>query len=237
MNTPPPIPPSGPYAAPYPGPYGVPGPAPAPMCEVCGAAPAAAVTIRAHQGMVVLMRSMRRQGVYCRPCGMAFFREMQADTMLQGWWGLLSAFVTPLFLLLNLGARATLRALPEPTTWGWRPPLDPGKPILKRPAGLIALIPLIAIAVLVTAFTVLMIIGLVAGDDDTPKPLTAGSCVRNEGSWTDQDLQPVPCDSALAAYRVKDPGTDECPAGAYLADLKYSGDGTTNLCLVPLSRR
>ncbi|GAA3974955.1 hypothetical protein GCM10022232_02870 [Streptomyces plumbiresistens] len=62
-------------------------PGPGSVCEVCGAAPAAAVTVRGHQGMVVIMRFLRREGAFCRTCGTAVFRQMQADTMAQGWWG------------------------------------------------------------------------------------------------------------------------------------------------------
>ncbi|WP_425245284.1 LppU/SCO3897 family protein [Streptomyces sp. NEAU-NA10] len=179
------------------------------------------------------MRSLRRQGAFCRSCGLAVFREMQASTMLAGWWGPLSVIITPITLLLNLGARSTLLRLPEPTTWGGRPPLDPGKPIMKRPAGIIALVPLVLLGLAVIALPLLMIIGFTMGDGST-KPLTVGSCARNDGSWSDQDLKTVPCGSSDAQYQVSDPGTGECEQGDYIADLKYSKDGTTSLCLHPL---
>ncbi|MFH8800192.1 hypothetical protein ACH4F6_11430 [Streptomyces sp. NPDC017936] len=91
----------------------------------------------------MLTRFPRRQGAYCRPCGTAAFREMRAHTPLRGWWGPLSLFIPPVTLLMNLGARSTLLRLPEPTAWGGgRPPLDPGRPLSKRPVGVIALLPL-----------------------------------------------------------------------------------------------
>ncbi|WP_329337579.1 hypothetical protein OG252_19705 [Streptomyces sp. NBC_01352] len=210
-------------------------PGPGPVCEVCGAAPAAAVTVRGHQGMVVIMRFLRREGVFCRTCGTAVFRQMQADTLVQGWWGPLSAIITPFVLLLNLSARSTLRGLPQPATGSWRPPLDPGKPVMRRPAGLIAAVPLAALGLVVMALPVLIVIGAVFGDDP-PETLTVGSCARNDGSWSAQDLKPEPCGSSDAEFEVKDPGVEECAAGDYLANLEYSADGATSLCLHPVGR-
>jgi hypothetical protein len=84
----------------------------------------------------------------------------------------------------NLGALSTVRRIPQTQVPGWRPPLDPGKPVIKRPAGLIAAVPLAAVAVALVAVPVLLVIGLVAGDG-RPEPLTVGSCARNDGSWSD----------------------------------------------------
>ena len=176
MTTPPPVPPtqapyqnpyqSAPYRTPHPA-YGPPGAAPAPapivpLCQVCGAGPAARVSVRGHQGMIVMMRFLRHQGVFCKTCGTAIFRGMQTDTLMLGWWGPLSAFITPVTLLVNLlSARSVLNDLPAPTTWGWRPPLDPGKPVLRRPAGLIALVPMAVVGLIVAAVFTLFAIGLV----------------------------------------------------------------------------
>jgi hypothetical protein len=146
-------------AAPYPqaAPVGV------LSCEVCGAAPAGPVTVRGHQGMIVVMRNLRRQGVFCRNCGTAVFRHMQANTMLAGWWGPLSVIITAVTLLMNLGARSAILSLPEPTTPAVRPGFDPGKPVMKRPAGMVALIPMTLFALLLVSLIVLMIIGAVTG--------------------------------------------------------------------------
>ncbi|MEW2130753.1 hypothetical protein [Streptomyces sp. NPDC005435] len=245
--------PPGPYAhvaaaPPYPqaqGPYqGVPGQAAYPVppspygvgqgaCQVCGAAPAGAVTVRGHQGMIVFMRMLRRKGVFCRPCGLAMFRDMQANTLIAGWWGPMSALITPVVLLLNLGALSRIKKLPEPVTPGPRPPLDPGRPVFRRPQGVLALIPLGLLALLVLAVPLLMIIGA-ASDTGRPRPLTAGSCVHNDGTVTDQDLSAVPCDSAEAQYRLLYQSGDKCRPGDYLADPEYSADGVTVLCLRPL---
>lgn len=130
-----------------------------PGCQVCGAAPAAAMTVRGHQGMLVMMRFLRRQGTFCRTCGLALFRKMQSDTMVQGWWGMASILITPLTLLINLFTLSRIRALPTPSGPVLRPSLDPGRPVLARPAGLVGLVPLLGFALLM----LLVLIGMVAG--------------------------------------------------------------------------
>ncbi|MGW2417812.1 LppU/SCO3897 family protein [Streptomyces sp. NPDC001709] len=170
--------PSGPYAqapagyaqAPYPqapGGYGQAGyqqapgaypAAPGAGCEVCGASPAAPVTVRGHQGMVVIMRQLRRQGTFCHTCALAVFRKMQSDTMAQGWWGPMSMIITPITLLINLFALAKIRKLPAPVA-PQGPGLDPGRPVLARPMGMVGLVPLTGF----TLFLLLVFIGMAAG--------------------------------------------------------------------------
>ena len=133
-------------AAPYqqaPGAYpSAAAPSPAgPGCDVCGAAPAARVTIRGHQGMLIVMRNLWRKGTFCQTCGLAVFRKMQSDTMVQGWWGPASMIITPITLLINLFTLSRIRKLPAPTAASG-PGLDPGLPVLRRPAGMIGLVPL-----------------------------------------------------------------------------------------------
>lgn len=170
---------SGPYqqAQPYSGPYQQAQPYGGPMegCQICGAVPAAPVTVRGHQGMIVVMRSLRRKGTMCRTCGLATFREMQADTMVQGWWGPMSVVITPITLLINLAALSTIRRIPEPVAAGHRPPLNPGKSVFARPRGILGLIPLC----LVLAVVLLAVIGMAAGsgeDDGAAPAVKVGAC-------------------------------------------------------------
>lgn len=258
-----------PYPYPYP-PAQVPGPpyqqmaAPGPYppvaaCQMCGATPAAPVTVRGHQGMLVVMRFLKREGLFCRTCALASFRDMQADTMVLGWWGPLSLVITPFVLLSNLSALSGIRRIPEPVTAGFRPPLDPGKPVFKRPAGMLALIPMGLVGLAVFAFTVLVIVGAVLGpsgengetsasgessesrglshypNDDYPT-LTVGSCARNEETWPYEDLKPEPCDSSAAQYRVHIWTDRSCAAaGDHSVGPLYSKDHDKPLCLRPLN--
>jgi hypothetical protein len=214
-----------------PGPY-----PPVAACQMCGATPAAPVTVRGHQGMLVVMRFLKREGLFCRTCSLASFRDMQADTMVLGWWGPLSLVITPFVLLSNLSTLSGIRRIPEPVTAGFRPPLDPGKPVFRRPAGILALIPVGLLGLAVFAFTALLLVGLVVGGSDTADhpTLTVGSCARNDTAWPEQHLEPESCDSSDAELRVTAPADGACPAGGYVAYPEYSEDGSTSLCLRPL---
>ncbi len=224
-------PPAYPYQQP-PGPYP---PPVGPGCEVCGAMPAAPVTVRGHQGMLVVMRFLRRRGVLCRTCGLAVFRRMQADTLAQGWWGPLSLFITPVTLLVNLGALNRLRTLPPPATAAWRPPLDPGRPVLRRPAGLVALVPLGGLALLLIAVPVLMLIGMAVGSGSGQPTLAPGSCAANDAAWPEQELRPAECGTPDAEYRVLMPDSPSCGPGDYAAYPEYSESRDLSLCLHPLN--
>ncbi|MEU0336613.1 hypothetical protein [Streptomyces sp. NPDC006193] len=223
------------HAFPQPQQYSGGGAAPAAACQLCGASPAAYVTVRGHQGMLVIMRFLRRQGWMCRTCALATFREMQSDTLVQGWWGALSAFITPVTLLTNLGALSAIRRMPAPVTPGTRPPLDPGKPVFKRPAGMLAAIPLglFCLAVLVVPAVILISLLVDSGGSEQPA-LKAGSCAHNDAAWPEQKLRPVDCGSPDAAFRVLDPDSASCAPGDYTTYPLYGADGSRSLCLHPL---
>ncbi|MFJ9809919.1 hypothetical protein ACIRTB_17010 [Streptomyces sp. NPDC101158] len=212
-----PYPPQQPHPYPQAHPYGAPVPQ---GCEVCGAQPAAAATVRAHQGMVVIMRTVTRRGVLCRTCGLAVYRKMTSETLVTGWWGLLSFFVTPFVVLGNLGARAAFRRLPEPYG-AQRPPLDPGRRVLRRAPAMLVLTPL---ALALAAIPVLVVIGLLADGegDGEAAGLSVGDCVHNTAEWPEQTLLKVDCGSPLAEYRVAD--EPHCGPSDYLLRAEYMID-------------
>ncbi|MGW7053212.1 LppU/SCO3897 family protein [Streptomyces sp. NPDC054887] len=198
-----------------------------PACQVCGARPAAHAVIRGHQGFLVIMRFLKREGDFCRDCGTSFYRSMTAATLWQGWWGPLSAVITPFTVLLNLGPRAVMRRLPAPAG-AVRRPLDPGKRVLARPP---ALIPLAAVGLALALVTVLIGVGLVAGGGTAAAGVSVGDCVRNNAAWPEQDIERVGCSGGDSQYRVA-PDAD-CSPGAYLLSPEYSRDGSA-LCLEPV---
>jgi hypothetical protein len=107
-------------------------------CKLCGSTPAANVTIHEHNGRLVWMVHKTNKGPVCRDCGIALLRHHQNSTLYQGWFGWLSFFITPVTLLLNLNAWRKVKALGpphrDPNVESKIPaPLDPGKPLLRRP--------------------------------------------------------------------------------------------------------
>ncbi|MFJ6700573.1 hypothetical protein ACIQM4_31635 [Streptomyces sp. NPDC091272] len=180
------------------------------------------------------MRTVTRRAVLCRTCGLAVYRQMTSSTLITGWWGLFSLFVTPFVVLANvLGARAALRRLPEPYG-AVRRPLDPGRRVLRRAPAMLILTP---VALVALAVPVLLAVGLFAGDDETPATLSVGDCVRNEADWPEQRLTKVDCGSPQAQFRVTEAAS--CGPGDYLLHAGYASDspGRTGSCVTRLQGR
>ncbi|MGI5241250.1 hypothetical protein [Dactylosporangium sp. CA-139066] len=110
-------------------------------CRICHRAPAANVRFHGHQGMVVLMRFSRVDGPFCRDCGLAAYRDMSAQTLVRGWWGIFSVFAAAGVLVLNAARRGQVARLAEPERGRNERTLDPGKPLLDRPAAYGLLVP------------------------------------------------------------------------------------------------
>ncbi|MBK3626347.1 hypothetical protein JHN59_16140 [Streptomyces sp. MBT49] len=109
--------------------------------------PALNATVRGHQGLVVMMQFRKVRGPLCRTCGIAIFRDITTKTLWQGWWGILSFFCTPAIVIFNLVARARFGLMAPPAS-GWRPPLEPGKPVIRRAGALGVFAPFLIVGVL-----------------------------------------------------------------------------------------
>lgn len=155
-------PPTAPPPPPGPGapPYGYPGAAPyaaAPAagpggeltCRFCGGYPAANTTFRQHRGVILLMFFIRRPGPFCRTCGTATFRELQAKTIVQGWWSWSSWLINWIVIISNVVKLNKINALPEPMP-GPGQPMIPGPPVTRRPVMFVFAVPVLAFVLVLT---------------------------------------------------------------------------------------
>jgi hypothetical protein len=103
--------------------------------------------------MIVIMQFLHTRGPFCRDCGMATYRSMTAQTLVQGWWGYASFVITPITVLVNLTRRGKVAGLPAPSpppSGDYRRPLDPGPSLMARPTALIGLaIPVVLVLLFV----------------------------------------------------------------------------------------
>jgi hypothetical protein len=132
--------------------------APQVRCRFCGCVPAVQTKFRGHQGMIILMRFLSLDGPFCRDCGLSTFRDMTTKTLWQGWYGYGSMIITPITVLMNLFRRGKVAKLPAPqraADGSGGTPMNPGKPLLARPAALIGIcIPFLLIALFVLIITI-----------------------------------------------------------------------------------
>jgi hypothetical protein len=66
---------------------------------------------------------------------------MSARTLVRGWWGPFSLFAAAAVLVLNAVRRGRVARLPEPGADRNEHTLDPGRPLLDRPAAYGLLVP------------------------------------------------------------------------------------------------
>ena len=72
-------------------------------CEFCGArGPVAEVEYRQNTGMLVMRQTRTWSGSACRGCSLALFRRTTLHNLFLGWWGTISFFATPIFLIANV---------------------------------------------------------------------------------------------------------------------------------------
>lgn len=89
-------------------------PSPPPGCELCGYTPAIRVDVRALTGIVLIHMSDRYAGTLCRSCGTGICRDVQAQTLTRGWWGVPAVLVNVAVLVNNAAYMRALRDTPWP---------------------------------------------------------------------------------------------------------------------------
>jgi hypothetical protein len=189
-------------------------------CRLCGSVPTADVTFRRHTGMLLLMRFGSLKGPFCRDCGLYVFRKMSAHTLLLGWWGWASFFITPITLLINLARRGAVARLDAPIQQlANRQPADPGKPLYQRFAIVGLLVPLLVVGAIVAAAA-----SSSSSSDDT----LVGRCVQANSTGTNAEL--VDCGQPHQGVVTQVVSTSQdCPSDS-LYVLSHSDDSSV-LCV------
>jgi hypothetical protein len=86
-----------------------------PSCELCGRTPARQLVIRRHVGMLLVQKFFKIKPTLCRECGTKTVLEWTGRTLVQGWWGIISFFISnPFTILMNLVALVQAKRLPPP---------------------------------------------------------------------------------------------------------------------------
>lgn len=192
-------------------------------CQLCGSAPAAAVTLRREVGIVLVRQSHVLDGVYCRSCGISLFREMTDKTMVRGWWGFISFFVNWFTIARNVAARVALGHLDEPepnpdVRASLPEPLVTGRPVLLR------LGPLVTVALIVG---VVVLFAMDDGRDPVPSD-AVGTCVELESDQS-EIIGDVSCEDPHDAVITQVVDLDE-PCGP--DEIRFEGDDLADaLCL------
>jgi len=107
-------------------------------CLLCGHAPSETVTLKTSVGKILWRELRMWEGELCRSCGLSLFRDTQNETLLKGWWGLISFFANLLYIGQNWLAYSRIVRLKQPFPTplaGFTPlsaPLAAGRPLFQR---------------------------------------------------------------------------------------------------------
>ena len=83
-------------------------------CEFCGAhAPVADIHYRQNTGLLVMRQTKEWAGQACRKCGLEWFWKSTLHTFFLGWWGTISLFITPIFIIGNVYSVTKALRLPS----------------------------------------------------------------------------------------------------------------------------
>jgi len=84
-------------------------------CAICGACPTKYVEFYQNIGMLFARRTVSVKQHLCRNCIGRYFRSYTLTTLILGWWGTISFFITPLILLNNCFRFLRAAGLPRPS--------------------------------------------------------------------------------------------------------------------------
>ncbi|MFF2554450.1 hypothetical protein ACFVUS_25850 [Nocardia sp. NPDC058058] len=160
------------------------------------------------------MQFRKLEGPFCRDCGVAAFRHLTAETLVQGWWGPFSFFIAnPFTLFMNLINRVRVGALAAPI---------PGSPALADYSAKAFPRRWEMVGLLVPLIPILLILSAASRSDSTahsssypyvsapapiysasdPRNAKPGDCVRDKfkGNLNAKypELEIVPCSDARA---------------------------------------
>ena len=98
-----------------PAPASSPSVTPAIPCKGCGLhVPTKLVTIYQNVGMLVARQTTQNTGNFCRRCIRKYVASYSLTTFVLGWWGMISAIITPFLLIANLVVYLKSLSMPEP---------------------------------------------------------------------------------------------------------------------------
>src|ERR1700761_2939559 len=87
------------------------------FCQCCGAeAETKYVSFHQNVGALAMRFTKTMEGSLCKNCINKHFWSMTGITAVFGWWGIISAVLTPIFLLNNIIRYLGCLTLPKPET-------------------------------------------------------------------------------------------------------------------------
>ena len=79
-------------------------------CQMCKQVRSvAAISFHRNVGMVIVRRTYTLRGELCKACMNRAYWEFTWRNFVQGWWGMISLVITPIYFLMNTYSFASAR--------------------------------------------------------------------------------------------------------------------------------
>ena len=188
-------------------------------CEVCGGSPAGPVILQSASSRIIWWNHRKVNATLCGYCAERVFYDQQSRTLIQGWWGPLSALATIWFSISNFVRISEHRKFISTVEIEGVQAIRPKLKVTSNP-----------VAMVVSAIA-LIIIGSVASSFlSMPTPASdANPTSFNSTFWEDtggNSLKQVSCDSDSAEYE-----TYQVVSDPSLCSSSYLEAGTQYACL------
>lgn len=177
------------------------------QCMLCGSEPAAPFEFRYQQAYLIRRSVFGLTGNYCSNCALALGRRAQNQTLMTGWWGIISFFANIFIVLRNAGQLQRVSGMrrgarsDETVVAPLPDALEPGRSVFTRPGVVVA-----AIAMLIV-FGIGRAVAGASGD----ATWSTGSCITGSSS----QVHPVDCGETHTGRIVADAATPaQCPTYA-----------------------
>ncbi len=188
-------------------------------CEVCGGVPAGPVLLQSASSRILWWNHRKVNADLCGYCAERVYFDQQSRTLIQGWWGPLSALATIWFSIANFVRISEHRRF---ITTVENDGLQTSRPRAKVTGN--------PVAVVVSAVALFIIASLAVTVLNTPTPASDSNPTSfNSTCWEDtggNSLKQVSCDSDSASYETYQVVSDP----SLCADL-YLEAGTQYACL------
>lgn len=165
------------------------------LCEVCGGAPAGPVLLQSASSRILWWNHRKVNASLCGYCAERVFFDQQSRTLIQGWWGPLSALATIWFSIANFVRISEHRRF---ITTVEIDGLQTPRPKLKATGN--------PVVVVVSAVAILIIASLAVTFLNAPTPASDSNPTSyNSTCWEDSgsnNLRQVSCDSESAKYET-----------------------------------
>lgn len=186
-------------------------------CTLCGESPAERIKLQSASSRIIWWNHQKIDVPLCATCAEVVYYQMQTKTLIQGWWGPISAAATIFFSLANLSRINAHRNL---LTY-----VKNGKDMIPRPTMKARSNP----AAVVMSIVAILIIGSIASALlSAPTPVDSSVPTSYVGScWSEEPgtnkLSQVNCSAGDAKYEISLVTTNsyDCSSGYINIDSEF----------------